>query len=150
MTQTRKAACVVALVLAGVLSSILCLWGLMAMIWGGFGRANDSASILCFCLPFLLGLPLFLLSLGGTRLASLFIWVLVPFHLFWLIEVSSPLPNHTPAKLLKLLVLCLFERTELVLVFLALLVQFGIQVIPRFRIDEHFYERMQRNNDSRT
>ena len=148
MTLTRKFLCIGALILAGSVALLVFFLGLMALAWSGFGRGKNSVSILCFFLPFLLALPLFVLSLGGTRLGSVGLWVLVPYHWFSLICGSFPNPAHSVLGFLKLLAICASERQLLLLVLLAALVQFGVNVIPIFCIDKYFCERMRRNDDS--
>jgi hypothetical protein len=126
MTPTGKSLYIGALILAGILSLFLCFFGLMGLGWSGFGRGMDSASIFWFFLPFLMAFPLFVFSLGGTRLAYLGLWVLAPYHRFWLVHISSQNSPHSFRGFLQLLALCACQRQLLGLIVLAASVQFGI------------------------
>jgi hypothetical protein len=140
--KARRVLAIIALTIAGPLSLFLCLLGLMALAWGGLGHGFEAAKRIGFLLPFFLALPLFIFSLGGTRFASLGLWALVPYHWFWLVQLSSGGPNHGFLQFLEFLALCVCQRQLLALVLLAVLVQFGLQAFNQFSFDEYLYKRM--------
>jgi hypothetical protein len=148
MSDSKRWLCISALIVAGLLSIFCGFLGLFALAWGGFGRDKDSAAILGYILPLLIALPLFVLSLGITRFASLGLWCAVPYHWFWLIEISSPPQSHSPLDFMKLLARCFVERQELLLLSVAGLVQFGIQAIPTFFFDNYLYKKLRGDRDS--
>jgi hypothetical protein len=146
--KARRGLAITALVIAGLLSLYFCFFGLFGLLWGGFAHGNNDLQMLGFLLPFLLALPLFVFSLGITRFASLGLWVLVPYHWFWLVSQFAGDEVKGPLDLARGLFLCLFARTEISLILLAVLVQFGMQVFKQFRFDEFLYERMRGANES--
>jgi hypothetical protein len=148
MTISKKWFCISALIVAGLLSVLCSFLGLFALGWGGFGRGKGSVAMLGFVLPLLIAFPLFALSLGVTRFASLGLWCAAPYHWFWLIEVSSSPPSQGPLEFLKLLARCFVEPQVLLLLFVAVLVQFGIQAIPTFSFDNYLYEKLRGGRDS--
>lgn len=149
MSSSKRRLCISALVVAGLLSIFCSFLGLMGLAWGGLGRGKDTAAIPGFMLPLLLAFPLFVLSLGITRFASIGLWCAVPYHWLWLIEIGFQAPLNSPLEFLKLLARCFVEPEVLFLLLLASLVQFGIEAIPTFLFDDFMYEKLRGNLDSR-
>ncbi|MGD0739672.1 MAG: hypothetical protein ABR957_08755 [Terracidiphilus sp.] len=139
--KARRGLRITALTVAGLLSLYLCFIGLVGLLWGGFGRGKDDAQMLGFFLPFLLALPLFVFSLGISRFASLGLWVLIPYHWFWMVIHFGGEGSVGPLGFMKGLALLLVAPTEISIVLLAVLVQFGSQVFNQFSFDEYLYGR---------
>jgi hypothetical protein len=146
--KARRGLAITALIAAGLLSVYLCVVGLFGLLWGGFGRGHEDLKILGFSLPFLLALPLFLFSLGITRFASIGLWVLIPYHWFWLVSQFTGEGVSGPLEFVKAAVLCVIAPTEALIILLAVLVQFGSQIFKKFRFDEYLYERMRGASES--
>ncbi len=146
--KTRRSFAVTALTVAGLLSLYLCFLGLMGLAWSGFGRGNKDLEILGCFLPFLLALPLFVFSLGITRFATLGLWMLIPYHWYWLVSHLTAEGVTGPFDLLRRIALALITPIEIAFILLAVLVQFGMRVFKQFRFDQCLYRRMRGTSES--
>jgi hypothetical protein len=147
--KARRGPAITALTAAGLIALYFCFIGAFGVLWGGFGRGHEDLEILGFSLPFLLALPLFVLSLGITRFASLGLWLLIPYHWLWLVIHFTGGGVSGPLEFARTAILCLIEPTEIPLILLAVLVQFGSQVFKQFSFDEYLYKKIRGTGESR-
>jgi hypothetical protein len=146
--KARRGLAITALTVAGLLALYFCFIGVFGVLWGGFGRSHEGLEVLGFSLPFLLALPLFVFSLGITRFASLGLWLLIPYHWFWLVIHFTGGGVSGPLEFARTAILCLIEPTEIALILLAILVQFGMQAFNQFNFDEYLYKKMRGAGES--
>ena len=128
MTTSKKALCVVSLVVAGTLSIFLSFLGGFGLLWSGFPQKDHSFFVLAMFLPFFLALPLFILSACVSKTALYALWAAVPFPWIAVIEMSIPNLRPGPLGFFESMWACAYASVPLAI--LAALVQFGA----------HFYE----------
>jgi hypothetical protein len=78
---------VAALVIAGLLSALLSLDGLGIAAWGGFPKPEDRLMWWGLVMPLLISFPMFLLSLGVSRVGILGLWAALIMHLSFGLEM---------------------------------------------------------------
>jgi len=78
---------VAALVIAGFLSALLSLDRLGIAAWGGFPKPGDRLLWWGLVMPLLISFPMFLLSLGMSRMGILGLWVALVVHLSFGLEM---------------------------------------------------------------
>jgi len=125
MTTSRKWLCIGSLAVAGLLSLLLSCFGGFALLWAGFPEKDHSARLMAMFLPFLLAFPLFALAAAVSRLASVALWIAVPFPWLAVFELNTHDFRGDPLSFMKLLASSFHMALPLLIV--AALVQFGTQ-----------------------
>ena len=136
MKVSRKVLCIVALIIAGLLSLGASFLGLMGLLWGGFGRHGFKILELLFFLPPLLAFPLFALAAASSRLAAFSLWALGPAYSLAMFQVSAENFVGSFTHYAVLLLACFVNKLAILLWVSAALVQFGIRVYAQSRIEE--------------
>lgn len=136
------------LIFAGLLCLALSLFGGFGLLWSGFPGVHGTLGILLLFIPFVLMFPLFVLSLGITRLAPIAMWLLILVH--WSALVYTALPSFTggPLKFAELLALTLFEGTTCSLMVAAASVLYGVRLFQEWSFDEFLFRKLGARNET--
>jgi hypothetical protein len=147
MKTSKKRLYVAALVIGGMLSAVCSCFGLLALLWSGFPKTGDLWLVFGFFSPFLVSFPLFVLSLGITRLAVFGLWIGAFCHWVTLVVISAHSSRDEPGGFLAVLALCAVQKTTFMLLMQACAVLFGVQIFQDFSFDRFLIRRFGANRE---